>query len=64
MKVKLLRDSRKDGKAGEIVEVSPERMAFLLSIEAAETVKEAGEQAMEPETDAPKKQAKKAAKRK
>ena len=40
MKARLLKDSSKDGKAGEIVEVSPDRMAFLLSIEAAEPVKE------------------------
>lgn len=39
MKARLLKDSSKDGKAGEIVEVSPDRMAFLLSIEAAEPVK-------------------------
>ena len=39
MKARLLKDSSKDGKAGEIIEVSPDRMAFLLSIEAAEPVK-------------------------
>lgn len=48
MKIRLLRDSRREGKAGEIVEVSPERLAFLMSIEAAEPVKEAGEQAETP----------------
>ena len=41
MMAKLLKDSSRDGKAGEIVEVSPDRMAFLLSIEAAEPVKPA-----------------------
>ena len=29
MKVKLLRQNRIDGKAGEIVEVSPDRAAYL-----------------------------------
>ena len=48
MKVKLLKDSRREGKAGEIVEVSPERFAHLFSIEAAEAVTDAGEQAEEP----------------
>ena len=48
MKVRLLQKS-KDGEAGETVEVSPERLAFLLSIGAAEPVKDAGEQADKPE---------------
>ena len=48
MKVKLLQDSRREGKAGEIVEVSPERFAHLLSIGFAEAVTEAREQATEP----------------
>ena len=38
MKVKLLRQNRIDGKAGEIVEVSPARAAFLLSMSLAEPV--------------------------
>ena len=49
MKARLLQDSRREGKAGEIVEVSPERLAHLVSIEAAEPVKEAREQAEKPE---------------
>ena len=61
MKVKLLRDSR-EGKTGETVEVSPERLAFLLSIEAAVKAEDAGEQAEAPkaaeEPKAEKKQAK------
>ena len=36
MKVKLLRQNRIDGKAGEIVEVSPARAAFLLQMGLAE----------------------------
>lgn len=48
MKVKLLQDSRREGKAGEIVEVSPERFAHLLSIGFAEAVTEARERAEEP----------------
>ena len=59
MKAKLLRDSKREGKAGEIVEVSPERLAFLYSIEAAIPVKEAREQAEVPEQQEPKKTAKK-----
>lgn len=38
MKVKLLRQNRIDGKAGEIVEVSPARAAFLLEMRLAEPV--------------------------
>ena len=38
MKVKLLRQNRIDGKAGEIVEVSPARAAFLFSVSLAEPV--------------------------
>ena len=48
MKVKLLQDSRREGKTGEIVEVSPERFAHLLSIGFAEAVTEARERAEEP----------------
>ena len=36
MKVKLLRQNRIDGNAGEIVEVSPARAAFLLEMKLAE----------------------------
>ena len=36
MKVKLLRQNRIDGKAGEIVEVSPARAAFLFEMKLAE----------------------------
>ena len=62
MKVKLLADGR-DGKAGETVEVSPERSAFLLSIEAAVTVN-AGEQAEEPVKEAERNAEKKTAAKK
>lgn len=41
MKVKLLRDTRIKHTAGEIVEVSPDVFAFLLSIGSAEVVKDA-----------------------
>ena len=42
MKVKLLRQNRIDGNAGEIVEVSPARAAFLFETDLAEpaTVRE------------------------
>ena len=36
MKVKLLRQNRIDGRAGEIVEVSPARAAFLFEMKLAE----------------------------
>ena len=36
MRVKLLRQNRIDGKAGEIVEVSPARAAFLFEMKLAE----------------------------
>ena len=36
MKVKLLRQNRIDGRAGEIVEVSPARAAFLFEVNLAE----------------------------
>ena len=58
MKVRLLKRQRIDGEDGEIVEVSPERAAFLLQYGAAEPVTEAREQAEEPA-----KQAKTAAKK-
>ena len=38
MKLKLTRDNRIDGKAGDIVEVSPDRAAFLLEFGLAEPV--------------------------
>ena len=40
MKVKLLRQNRIDGAAGEIVEVSPARAAFLFEYGLAKPVKE------------------------
>lgn len=40
MKVKLLRDSRINHSAGEIVDVSPEQGAFLLSVGSAAKVVE------------------------
>lgn len=40
MKVKLLRDSRINHSAGEILEVSPEQGAFLLSVGSAAQVVE------------------------
>ena len=36
MRVKLLRQNRIDGKAGDIVEVSPARAAFLFEMKLAE----------------------------
>ena len=54
MTVRLLKGS-KEGQPGEIIEVSPERFAFLLSIEAAEPVKEEREQPKAPEKPAEKK---------
>ena len=66
MKVRLL-TRQKEGEAGEIVEVSPDRADFFLTVEAAEPVKEAREQAVKPvpkaETKAEKKQPKAAAKK-
>ena len=41
MKVKLLRDARIKRKAGEIVEVSPDDFAFLVSVGSAIEVKDA-----------------------
>jgi len=41
MKIKLLRDSRINHSAGEIVEVSPEQGRFLLSVGSAELVNKA-----------------------
>ena len=48
MKVKLLKRQKGNGEAGEIVEVSPDRAAFLFSVEAAEPVTEARERAETP----------------
>ena len=47
MKVKLLK-RQKEGEAGEIVEVSPDRADFFFSVEVAEPVKEARERAEAP----------------
>ena len=63
MKVKLL-NRQKEGEAGEIVEVSPDRAAFFFSVEVAEPVKEAREQAVKPEPKAEPKAVKKTAKKK
>lgn len=52
MQVKLLVRNKIDGEAGEIVEVSPDRAAFLLGCEAAVPVKNAREQADKPELKA------------
>ena len=38
MKVKLIQRNRIDGEAGDIVEVSPERAAFLIHYGGAEPV--------------------------
>lgn len=38
MKVRLLKPNRIDGKAGDIVEVTPARAAFLLETKLAETL--------------------------
>ena len=38
MKVRLLRQNKIDGNAGDIVEVSPERAAFLFDFNLAEPV--------------------------
>ena len=63
MKIRLLADGR-EGKAGETVDVSPERFAFLMSIEAAEPVKDAREQAEAPAETVKKQTAKKPAAKK
>ena len=62
MKVRLLR-RQKEGEAGEIVEVSPDRAYFFLTVEAAEPVKEAREQAEKPEKAEEKAEAPKAEKK-
>lgn len=48
MRVKLLKPNRIDGKAGDIVEVSPARAAFLLGLNLAEPA-EIREQVETPE---------------
>ena len=48
MKVLLTKRNRIDGESGEIVEVSPDRAAFLVSVNAAEPV-EIREQIETPE---------------
>ena len=63
MKVKLLK-RQKEGEAGEIVEVSPDRADFFFSVEVAEPVKEARERAEKPEPKAEPKAVKKTAKKK
>ena len=45
MRVKLLRDSRINHQAGEIVEVSPAAAGFLISVGSAEPVEPAAEKA-------------------
>lgn len=44
MKVRLLRDSRINHAAGEVVEVSPEQACFLLSVGSAVNVETASVQ--------------------
>lgn len=51
MKVKLLRDARIKHKAGEVVEVSPEEYAFLVSVNSAEPVKAAKAKKAEKKED-------------
>ena len=48
MKVKLVKDSRPYGRTGEMLDVSPELLEFLLDIGMAEPVAEARERAAEP----------------
>ena len=50
MRARLLKDTRINHKAGEIVEVSPVQFNFLASVGAAEAVYEA-----KPEAEKPKK---------
>ena len=52
MKVKLLK-RQKEGEAGEIVEVSPDRADFFFSVEVAEPVKEARERVEAPKAEKP-----------
>ena len=62
MKLRLIRAARIRHEAGEIVEVSPERFAHLLSIGFAEAVTEARERAEAPAKQAAKTPEKKPAK--
>lgn len=55
MKLRLTVRNRIDGEAGEIVEVSPDRAAFLLSVEAAVPVEEEREQTKKQEPNVLKK---------
>ena len=52
MKVRLLK-RQKEGEAGEIVEVSPDRADFFFSVEVAEPVKEARERVEAPKAEKP-----------
>ena len=61
MKVKLLRDTKPFGRTGEIAEVSPAHVDWLVSLGFAVPVKEAREQAEEPEAKAEKPAARKPA---
>ena len=49
MKVKLLKDTVPFGRTGEIVEVSPERSEWLVSLGMAVPAEEIGEQIETPE---------------
>ena len=51
MKVKLLRDIRKIGRTGEIVEVSPDGFEYLTSLGMAVPVREIREQIETPEKE-------------
>ena len=55
MKAKLLRDCKPFGRTGEIVEVSPDRFEWLMSLGIAVPVTEAREQAEAPAKPAEKK---------
>ena len=59
MKVKLLRQNRIDGKAGDIVEVSPARAAFLFETKSAVPAYAIRERTAEPVKTATKTAAKK-----
>lgn len=59
MKVKLTRQNRIDGKAGEIKDVSPARAAFLYSVGLAEPA-DIREQVETPEKRAAKRSTRKA----
>lgn len=51
IRLRLLRQNRIDGNAGEIVTVSPERAAFLLGLNLAEPVKAGAQAEPEKKTD-------------